>query len=348
MSVGTILIRTAELAERLDGELVGDGDVPLRGVNTLDAARDDELAFIVNEAYAKKWPESDAAATIVSRSLVGALDPDDHRPVIVVDDAELSSIVVLTLFRPPETVPEIGVHPTAWIHPDASADPTARIGPHVSVDQGAVLEAGVILFGGVRIYANVRVGQGTVIHANTVIRERCVVGREVILHQNVSIGADGFGYRPAPDGSGLQKMPHIGNVVIGNAVEIGANSCIDRGKFGSTTIGDGTKIDNLVQIAHNCEIGQSCIIAGMTGISGSTKLGDGVMMGGGSGTADHVTIGSGAKLGACTIAINDVEAGATFLGFPAQESGKTLRQWVAIRKLPELVRQMSRLTRDRE
>jgi UDP-3-O-[3-hydroxymyristoyl] glucosamine N-acyltransferase len=156
-----------------------------------------------------------------------------------------------------------------------------------------------------------------------------------IFHNNVSIGADGFGYRPSPDGRGLVKIPQIGNVVIGNGVEIGANSCVDRGKFSSTIIGDGCKIDNLVQIAHNCIMGRACIMAGHSGLAGSVTLGDGVIIGGSASIKDHTTIASGAVVGAGSGVMNDVEAGKTVLGYPATEARDMLKQWVALRKLAE-------------
>ena len=163
------------------------------------------------------------------------------------------------------------------------------------------------------------------------------------MHQTVSIGADGFGYRPDPSGAGLLKMPHLGNVIIEDGVEIGANSCVDRAKFGSTVVGAGTKVDNLVQIAHNCTIGRCCVIAGCTGLSGSVKIGDGAQIGGGVGITDHVTVGPGAKIGARSFVMRDVPAGAVSLGHPADESQSTLRQWASVRKLPELLRRLSKL-----
>ncbi|MCL4166323.1 UNVERIFIED_CONTAM: hypothetical protein GTU68_048792, partial [Idotea baltica] len=172
-----------------------------------------------------------------------------------------------------------------------------------------------------------------IVWSGTVIRERTVIGAYCIFHTNVSIGADGFGYRPSDDGRGLVKIPQIGNVVIGNGVEIGANSCVDRGKFSSTIIGDGCKIDNLVQIAHNCVMGRSCIMAGHSGLAGSVTLGDGVIIGGSASIKDHTTIHSGATIGAGSGVMGDVEAGKIMLGYPATESREMLKQWVALRKL---------------
>ena len=178
--------------------------------------------------------------------------------------------------------------------------------------------------------------------ANTVVRERCRIGRRVILHQNVSIGADGFGYWASPEGTELLKVPQIGTVAIEDGVEVGANSCVDRGKFGATIIGAETKIDNLVQIGHNCRIGRSCVIAALTGLGGSVIMGDHVRVGGAVGIADHVRIGDGATIGAKSGVMRDIPDGTTVLGTPANEVQKTLRQWAATRKLPDWMQRVSR------
>ena len=190
-----------------------------------------------------------------------------------------------------------------------------------------------MLYPNVTILDETTIGAHTIIWSGTVIRERSEIGSYCIFHTNVSIGADGFGYRPSEDGRGLVKIPHIGNVVIGNAVEIGANSCVDRGKFSSTILGDGCKIDNLVQIGHNSVLGRSCIMAGNSGLAGSVTLGDGVIIGGSASIKDHTTIHSGAVVGAGSGVINDVPAGKTVLGYPACDSREMLKQWVALRKL---------------
>ena len=188
-----------------------------------------------------------------------------------------------------------------------------------------VLGDAVVLFPNVTILDKTNVGNGTVVWPGTVIRERCEIGSYCIFHNNVSIGADGFGYRPAEDGRGLVKVPQIGNVVIGN--------CVDRGKFSSTIIGDGCKIDNLVQIGHNSVMGRSCIMAGHSGLAGSVTLGDGVIIGGSASINDHVTVHSGGIVGGGSGVINDVPAGKTVLGYPARDSREMLKQWVAMRKL---------------
>jgi UDP-3-O-[3-hydroxymyristoyl] glucosamine N-acyltransferase len=251
-------------------------------------------------------------------------------------------IGLLEMFFVPEPVPALGVHPSAVVDPTATLGAQVRIGPHVSIAAGASIGDGVVLHAGVRIYEYVAIGAGTVVHANTVIRHRCRIGKSVILHQNVSIGADGFGYRPDPKSATLLKVPHLGNVVLEDGVEIGANTGVDRGKFGSTIIGAGTKVDNLVQIGHNVRIGRCCVIAGCVGISGSVQIGDGVQVGGAAGFIDHVQVGDRAKIGAMTLVTKDMPPGATWLGLPADEAQATLRQWASVRKLPELIRRLTK------
>ncbi len=333
---------TADLADRVRGELRGRRDLPIKGVNSMHEAAPDEITFIADTAHARLWPQARARAALVTRGVEpGALEPES-RAFIVVDDAELAVIEVLRLFAPADPLPDPGVHPTAVVHPAATLGRDVRIGPHVSVDRSARIEDRVVLHAGVRIYAGASVGADSVLHANTVVRERCRIGRRVILHQGVAIGADGFNYRPAPDGSGLCKVPHIGIVILEDDVEIGANSSVDRAKFGATLIGRGTKIDNLVQIGHNCRIGRHTVIAGCCGLSGSVVVGDRVQIGGAVGIADHITVGDGASIGGMSFVVRDVPPGQTRVGLPAREAFRTFRAWAALDRLPELLRQLSR------
>lgn len=332
----------AKLASIVGGELIGRGDLVIRGVNSIDEAADGEITFIADAPHAQRWAASRASAAVISAGLeVTGHDPQ-RRALIRVPCAELAMALLLDLFAPPPALPPVGVHPTAWVEAGAVIGPGARIGPHVSIGAGSAVGREAIVHAGARIDAQVRIGARTVIHASCVIRERCVIGDRVILHPGVVIGADGFGYRPSADGSGIVKIPQIGTVVIEDDVELGAGTCIDRAKFGATVIGAGTKIDNLCQIGHNARIGRCCLIAGLTGIAGSVVIEDGVVIAGAVGVADHVRIGRGARIGAFSGVIRDIPAGHTVLGYPADESTAALRQWAAIRKLPDLLREPSR------
>lgn len=239
---------------------------------------------------------------------------------------------VLELFTSSTPVFDTEIHPTAVIHETAKIGEGCKIGANCYVGKDVELGNEVVLYPNVAVFDETTIGNNTVVWSGTTIRERCEIGSHCIFHINVSIGADGFGYRPSADGRGLVKIPHIGNVIIGDYVEIGANSCVDRAKFSSTIVGDGCKIDNLVQIAHNCILGRFCIMAGHSGLAGSVTLGDGVVIGGSASIKDHTTIESGATVGAGSGVMNDVKAGKTVLGYPAQDSRDMLKQWVAVRR----------------
>lgn len=328
----------SELAAKISGTIVGDASVTISGIEQIESAGAHQLTFIGGKKYIPLWETSRASAALVNQDL--DIEPGPGRALIRVRNADLAMAEVLALFEPPAPVGAVG------IHPDAIVDASAKIGEGVSVGAGCYVGAGVQIGAGTKLYPNVTVLDGTIIGAQcilwsgVVVRERCQIGYGCILQIGVSIGGDGFGYRPSADGRSLVKIPHIGTVVLGNGVEIGANSCVDRGKFSATTIGAGTKIDNLVQIGHNCRIGRCCVIAACTGVAGSVTMGDGVMVGGCVAIKDHVTIGSGAKIGGGSGITTDVPAGKTVVGYPADEHQQTLRQWAALKKLPELIRSL--------
>ncbi len=320
-----------EINAILNGEIVGDTSQKVSGPEELQKATVDQISFIGSQKYSHLWKTSKASVAIVNDSLT--IEPEENRALIKVKNADLAMAKILELFNPSSPEFEVEIHPTAVIHQSASIGNGCKIGANCYVGKDVVLDDGVILYPNVCIFDETKIGNNTVIWSGTVIRERCEIGSNCIFHTNVSIGADGFGYRPSEDGRGLVKIPHIGNVVIGNYVEIGANSTVDRAKFSSTIIGDGCKIDNLVQIAHNCVLGRSCIMAGSSGLAGSVTLGDGVIIGGSSSIKDHVTIHSGAVVGGGSGVMNDVAAGKTVVGYPATDSRDMFRQWVALRKL---------------
>jgi len=314
----------------------------VEGLETVDRAGPAQLTFVGGAKYARLLESSKALAAVVSAD-VALEDAAAARPILRVKSADHAMIAILELFAEPEQLPALGVDPTARIHPTATIGEGARIGAHVSVAAGARIGARVALFDGVRIYRDASIGDDSVLHSNVVVRERCTVGRRAILASGVAIGTDGFGYRPAADGRGIAKVPHLGTVVLEDDVEIGANSCVDRGKFGATRIGAGTKIDNLCQIGHNVEIGRCVVISGLSGVAGSSRIGDGTRIGGGTGIADHLVIGRGVSLAARSAVMSDIPDGATWGGMPAQDFRAALREMALVRKLPEWHRQLRHL-----
>jgi len=331
---------TEQINQVVNGTLSGSPTIMITGVEQISEATTNQLSFIGEKKYIKLWDQSRASAAIVNNSL--DIEPGENRALVRVADADLALASALQLFEPEPPKCEPGIHSTAVV------DSTAEIGAGAAIGAGCYIGPGVVIGMNTKLYPNVTVlddssiGSETIIWSGTVIRERCCIGNCCIIHPNVTIGADGFGYRPSSDGRGLVKIPQIGTVEIGDGVEIGAGSCVDRGKFSATSIGDGTKIDNLVQIAHNCKLGRSCVMAGQSGLAGSVTLGDGVIMGGRAAVKDHVTVGAGAKLGGGAGVISDVAPGKTLLGIPADDYQQILRLWAAQKQLPDLIKQMKK------
>ena len=288
-----------EINNILKGELVGNTNQQIEGPEQLEKAKHNHITFIGSNKYIRQWKTSKASAAVINESL--EIEPGENRALIKVKNADLAMAQLLEVFDPGPPQIDVNIHPTAVVHETAAVGKGCKIGAGCYVGKDVILGDTVVLYPNVTIFDQTKVGKGTVIWSGTVIRERCEIGNNCIFHNNVSIGADGFGYRPSEDGNGLVKIPQIGNVVIGNDVEIGANSCVDRGKFSSTIIGDGCKIDNLVQIAHNCVMGRSCIMAGNSGLAGSVTLGDGVIIGGSASIKDHLTLHSGVLVGAGSV-----------------------------------------------
>ena len=336
----------SEVAAQVGGHLDGDGKAVITGFGGIDSAQEGDLVFISNEKYAPLWSSSRAAAALVTRRIASKLPARAGATIVVVEDADAAFAKLLKLAEPP--LPSAGV-PAAGVHPSAVVDPTAKIGAGVRigaccvVGAGAEIGAGTLLYPGVTVFEDVRIGADCTLWSGVVLRERCVLGDRCILHANVVIGADGFGFRPVPGGKAVLKIPHVGSVEIGNDVEIGANTCVDRGKLAATVIGDFCKIDNLCQIGHNSRLGRGVIVAGKVGISGSVTIGDGVMIGGGAGVADHVTIGAGAAVAAAAGVMRDVPPRTRVSGIPAREIKQFFREQAAVARLPEMLRSTPRM-----
>ena len=321
-----------EINQILNGVIVGDTQTAIKAPEQLEMAECNDISFIGHKKYEKYWEDSKACVAIVNEDI--SIEPGSNRAFIKVKNADLAMSQVLEMFAPDLPKFEVDVHPTAVI------DTSAVLGNGVKIGAGCYIGPKVTIADNVTIYPNVTIldectiGKNTVIWSGAVIRERCHIGDFCILHPNCTIGADGFGFRPCGE-KGLVKIPQIGNVIIGNGVEIGANSCVDRGKFSSTVLGDGCKIDNLVQIGHNSKLGKFCIMAGNSGLAGSVTLGNGVLIGGSASIKDHTTIGDKAIVGAGSGVTGDIPAGKVMLGYPAVEARTALKQWAILKKLAE-------------
>ncbi|MHC4060814.1 MAG: UDP-3-O-(3-hydroxymyristoyl)glucosamine N-acyltransferase [Planctomycetota bacterium] len=340
-----------QLAERIGAELAGDGSGQIDGVGPIEAASESDVTFVSDtEDYRKRSAAdphsrhiaglemSKAGAVIVAKRIGGLA-----RPQLIVENVDAALIRVLNVFAPKLKVADPGIDPTARVGDDVKIAKSVAIGPGAVIDDGADIGANSVIASGCRIGQNSRLGKNCRLDSNVVIYHNCLIGNNVVIQANSTIGSTGFGYSFI-DGS-PKLIPHNGGVVIEDFVEIGANCCVDRAKFENTTIGAGTKIDNLVQIAHNVVIGKCCLIAGQVGISGSCKLGNGVFLGGQVGVADNIEIGSGAMVGAQSGVTHNIAAGQEIFGSPAIEKREALRIVGFTRRLPKLAEQLKQLVK---
>lgn len=329
------------LATLLSAEVLGARGAIAHSVESVERARPDQLTFVRDVKNWEKWTARGATAAgivLAPQALKGEIAKTSLAPgiaVLLVADADLAMAMVLGQIEKQRQHehPGAGVHPSAVIHPTAQVDPGAIIGPECTIGPGAKVGAQVLIKERCSIGADCIIGDHTTLHPGVVLYPHTQIGARVIVHANAVIGADGFGYRVDPSQGGLAKIPHVGNVVIGNDVEIGANSCIDRAKFGSTRIGDGTKIDNLVQIGHGCQVGRSVVICGQAGLAGSVTIGDGVMLGGQVGVADQRTIGAGTMVAAQSGVESDVPPKSRFIGTPAEDMKVSIGKLHMLNKL---------------
>lgn len=333
-------ISVGEIAERAGGELSGEAGTRIRAVASLDAAEPHELAFVTNARYLPSLRSTRAGAVLISRSL--AADPPAGLTVVRVDDPYAVLTWLLPVLYPePPVVP--GIHETAVVAADA------EIGDGVRIDPYAVVGAGARIGARVRIGAHVVVGDGctvgddTIVHPHVTLSPGVEVGRRCVLHSGARIG--GEGYRFVYTGGAHRKMLHIGACRLGDDVEVGANTTIDRGSIGDTVIGDGVKIDNLVQIGHNVRIGTHSLLVAQVGISGGTVVGDGAILGGQAGVGQHLTIGRGARVGGRAGVTGDVAPGETVSGYPARPHREAMRAQAALFRLPAMFRKLQEIER---
>ncbi|MFM2294320.1 MAG: UDP-3-O-(3-hydroxymyristoyl)glucosamine N-acyltransferase [Verrucomicrobiota bacterium] len=330
----------AELAKLLAGEVVGDPATPLRNFAAAETAQPGDLTFAENENYFAKAEASAASAVLVGKTILTS-----DKVLIRVANPRLAFAKVLPLFFP-ETKFAPGVHPSAIIAATARVDATAHLGPHCVVGERTVIGARVVLQGGNHISADCTLGDDTNLFPNVVVYARTQIGQRVRVHAGAVIGADGFGY--VFDAGVHCKVPQVGYVIIGDDVELGAGATIDRGALGATVIGRGSKIDNLVQIAHNVVIGEHCIVCAQTGIAGSVTVGNYTVIGGQVGIAGHLKIGSQVTAAAQAGVMHDIPDGVKVWGTPAQPDKQTKRQLIAVQQLPELIRRVAKLEKSAE
>ena len=297
-------------------DLEGDPDRPIDGIATLLAAGPGDLSFLTNPRYRDQALASKAGAVLVSRDLSPETLADLRSDLVLCDDAYRALADLMTaLFPVPEVEP--GVHETACVDASARVDPTASVDAFAVVGGGSTLGPGVVVGAHAVVGRGCSLGTGTVLHPHVVIYDGTRIGERVVVHSGVVLGADGFGFAEGAESASQVKLPQVGVVVIGDDVEIGANSAVDRATFDTTTIGRGTKIDNLVQIGHNAQIGQGCILCGQAGVSGSSRIGDRVLLAGQAGVAGHFRIGDGVQVAAKSAVFQEVEDGRQVAGIPA-------------------------------
>jgi UDP-3-O-[3-hydroxymyristoyl] glucosamine N-acyltransferase len=331
-----------DVAEWVQGEVVGDPAYEIRAARPLsDSPKANEITVILDEKYLSQFHASEAGAAVVDQTV-----PLNGRTLVRVADPLMAFVTIVQRIHVKPTPTPVGIHPTAVVHPSAKVGPDAWIGPHASVGEGSVLGARCRLAAGAVVGTECRFGDDVSLGPNAVVYDRCILGNRGSVHGNAVIGADGFGYRTIS--ARHVKIPQIGTVEIGDEVEVGACSTIDRATFGTTRIGAGTKIDNLVQIAHNCQIGKHNIFAAQVGIAGSVTTGDYVVMAGQVGIADHCRIGDRTMLGAKCGVHKDIPADQKMLGAPATPVADQLRILSSLEKLPEMrkdIRELKKLLR---
>jgi UDP-3-O-[3-hydroxymyristoyl] glucosamine N-acyltransferase len=330
-----MIFTIAEVAAHLEGEVLGEPSVSLTGFAPADRAQAGDLTFAENDVFFAQAEQSAATAIIAE-----ARQTSDQKILIRVKNPRVAFAKALALFFP-EPKFAAGIHPSAVVAASAVIDPSAHVGPHCVIDERVRLGTNVVLQGGNFIGDDSVLGDDTRLFPQVTLYPRTEIGRRVRIHAGAVIGSDGYGY--VLDNGVHRKVPQIGQVIIGDDVEIGANVTVDRGALGATKIGRGTKIDNLVQIAHNVIIGEHCLLIAQVGVAGSTRLGNYVILAGQAGVAGHLKIGNQVTVAAQSGVMTDIPDGEKWLGAPAQPDRQTKRQLIALTQLPELIRRVAEL-----
>ncbi len=331
-------ISAGEIAKLVSGKIVGDPDVEVSGISGIKEAKQGDVTFLANEKYAQLLETTNASVIITSPEMKL---PNTKKTLILTENPSLAFAKLVEHWFPSEVDHPKGIHPTAIIGENVKLGKNVAIGAYVVIEKNVEIGDNTIIYAGTYIGHDTQIGKDCLIYPNVSIRERISIGNRVIIHSGTVIGSDGFGFATV---KGVHhRIPQIGTVVIEDDVEIGANVTIDRARFDKTIIGKGTKIDNLVQIAHNVIIGENAIIVAQTGISGSTVIGNGVILAGQAGVVGHITIGDGAIVGAQSGVTKSVPPGAVVLGSPARPIGLTKRIMASIPSLPDMKKTIEKL-----
>lgn len=324
-----------ELSDLVGGKMSGE-NVPIKGIAKVEEAKEGEITFAVSGKFLKKAEQSRASAVIVPLGV-----EEFNKPIIRVENPRLAFAQLLEFFTPPK-FRFLGIHATAIIGRDVKMGQRVTIGPYSVVEDGVTLGDDVYLSSFVYLGQGVSVGKGSFLHPRVTILDGTSIGERVIIHSGAVIGSDGFGFVKKGDGS-YYKIPQVGRVIVEDEVEIGANVAIDRATIGETRIGKGTKIDNLVHIAHNVKVGENVAMVALVGISGSSSIGDGAILAGQAGVTEHVNIGSGAVVAAKAGVTKDIPPNLFVSGFPARTHAKQKRIKAITYRLPEILKRIERL-----
>lgn len=330
-----------EIAAQLGGSLEGDPEILIRGVADAKEASEGEVTFAEEERFFEVALAGGASAILVHSKHTS---PAPGKAIIRLDNVRAGFAQLLEIFHPEEAVPA-GIHGSAQVDESAQVDASASIGPGCVIGRNVIIGPRVVLCGGNHVAAQCSIGEDTKLFPNAVLYDRSRVGKRVRIHAGTVVGSDGYGY--VFDGGRHRKIAQIGGVVLEDDVELGANVSIDRGALGDTRIGEGTKIDNLVQIAHNVVIGKHCIIISQTGIAGSTKIGDYTIIAGQVGIAGHLTIGNQVTIAAQSGVMRDIPDGQKVFGSPAQGDREFKRQLIGLQQLPDLIKRFRKLEKER-
>lgn len=329
-----------QIAILINGKTEGDSTASVNSFGKIEEAQDGQLAFLANPKYEEYLYNTKASVIIINDGL--ELKQPIAATLIRVPDAYTAFATLLSKYQQMMQQQLTGIQQPAYIAASASYGKNIFIGAFAYIGENVKLGNNAKIYPNVYLGNNVKIGDDSIIHPGAKIYHDCIIGNNVIIHAGTVIGSDGFGFAPQTDGS-LQKVPQIGNVIIEDNVEIGANTTIDRATIGSTIIRSGAKLDNLVQIAHNVEVGNSTVIAALAGVSGSTKIGNGVMIGGQAGLAGHLQVGDGSKINAQAGLGKSLKAGSAVTGSPAYEYNKAIRSQAIARNLPELEKRIKEL-----